>query len=192
MRTFRTKATLLAAIAVAALTPSSTFADAVSFDGQSLEFEYMYPNTGSPLTTQHFTVGSGVESPNGYASQFGLDVSASTVDVDFRTSSTWASAAFNGFRLTDYTGSIAAITGVSLVSTNMTGLTQSRVTFDANNVFVNWNGLSFNADTFVSLSVAFQTPAGESSATPLPAAATAGLALMGGLGLKRGRRKVTA
>jgi VCBS repeat-containing protein len=129
------------------------------FMGKTVGEEYLFPS----ITTNHAghqsaVVGNGVEFPGLYNAGHGwatIDLTANEIIVDFYGSASWTGASFNGFHLSDVDGTIANITDVHIGSSNMVGLTADRITFDADNIWVNWNGLSFNSDTLIKLDVTF-------------------------------------
>ena len=183
-------------LGLAAVLVFSTFAhaDAVDFDGQQLTATYFAPSTSDVWTAggpHTFTVGSGVEIVK-FIGDFDLDVSATNITArNFIFPDKFFDAPFNGFKVSDDFGNVRNISGVTINgATNMLGFELSRVSFDANNVFVNWQGLSFEESTVVSLDVTF-----ESAAAPLPSVATTGVTLLGGVGgfrLLRRRQRLAA
>jgi len=85
----------------------------------------------------------------------------------------------NGFRITDVNGTIDDFVGVSInPATNMAGLDASRISFDADNIWVNWQSLSFDPNTIVSLDI-----------TAVPEPATAMILGLGLAGLTARRRR---
>ena len=86
-----------------------------------------------------------------------LNFSDNQISVDFSSAASyWYAGEFNGFHVVDSQNQLSNISNVTLNSTsNMVGLVGSRVTFDSNNIWVNWNGLSFNPNTLVVLDVTF-------------------------------------
>src|SRR5262249_55271283 len=60
---------------------------------------------------------------------------------------------FSGFVISEVGPSPSMITGVSLDSTNISGFDSSRLTFDATDVFVNFQGINAKADSFVTVDV---------------------------------------
>jgi len=147
---------LLALCAVIVVGVPRTSAAAPLFDGQTVRLTYEFPSLGSIFDTRTFVVGAGIEATNFPTAdaRTNIDFSDTNILVDFLSSGTWTSTAFNGFHVFDLNGTIPAFTSVSINPvTNFAGLNASRITFDANNIWVNWQGLTFNANTVVSLDV---------------------------------------
>jgi hypothetical protein len=107
------------------------------------------------LLSKNITVGTGTEGDM-YGNYAQLNFTDNQIIVDYSGSASWSTATFNGFHVVDSLNQLSNITNVTLDSTsNMVGLVGSRVTFDSNNIWVNWNGLPFNANTLVVLDVTF-------------------------------------
>jgi len=156
---------------------------ATVLDGQTVRLTYEFPNVGTVLDTRDVVVGPGVEAPNFLASdpRTNVDFSDTNIYITYNSTATWTSVAFNGFHVFDLFGTIPAFLSVTINgATTLAGLDASRITFDADNIFVNWQGLSFNNETIVSLDVA---------AVPEPPT----LLLVGGgiLGLAARRRRAS-
>lgn len=149
---------LLSNIVIVGITLFTSFSWA-SFDGNTVQGEYYFPNLGSPLNGPvTAVVGPGVEFTNFPSGdqRTNVDISASNIRITYLSASTWSSATFNGPVFRDINGTIPPITGVSInPATNMVGLDISRVTFDADSVSINWNGLPFDTSTVVSIDVQF-------------------------------------
>ena len=99
-----------------------------------------------------------------------FDYGPSSISISFNSSSITASGTFNGPVFSDLNGTIPDITAVTLnAATNMVGLDASRISFDANTVRINWQGLSFDTSTVVMLDLGFANVA------PTPAIAVPAL-----------------
>jgi hypothetical protein len=183
------KNALNAALAAVALLASGT-ASAQSLDGATLDYQYYYPNSSSPYggaDNGSFVVGPGVEVSNIADSTGTIDISGTNILVDFSGDSSWNSAAFNGWILSDQTDSLAAILGVTInPATNMSGFSLSNISWTGDTIAVNWQGLAFNPDTVVSLDVV-------TSQGAVPEPATWAMMLLGfgaaGTAIRRSRRK---
>jgi hypothetical protein len=174
-------------LSVAATCILATSAHATILDGKTVGFTYYFPTVdnvyGSPANG-HYVVGAGIEIPNGICCGFegSVDFSDKNVLVDFSEDfGGYTPGSFNGFRITDVFDTIDSFTSVS-ISSNMAGLGADRMTFDANNIWLNWQGLSYQSDTFVSLEIT-------SSSGEVPEPSTLALAGIGLLAFSRLRRK---
>jgi len=161
---------------------------AALFEGQQVRLTYELPSLGSIFDTRTFTVGAGVEASN-FPTTTGvpltnIDFSDFNIFVTYLSATTWTALSFNGFHVFDMNGTIPAFTSISInPATNMSGLDASRITFDAENIYVNWNDLFFAPSTIVSLDINSQT-------VPEPSAMLLlGSGLIGLVGLRRRLKK---
>jgi hypothetical protein len=152
---------------------------------------------GNAVESSHVqaVVGAGIEFSNGQFGAFhgpSFDFDSTTITIT-TASVGHSGGTFNGYSFFDVFASIDPITGVTVQSDN-TGLFSgdpSRITFDPNTIFVNFQGLSFNSDAVIVLAASF----GPSTTTPLPAALplfTTGLGALGLLGWRRKRKAQAA
>lgn len=161
-------------------------------DGASVHSQYLFPSvdsqyedydnttvTGATQLTDHL---GGVPGIRLLAS--GSNLTASFAD-DIYGATYWTPADFNGFEVFDDTNTAGAITSVTINgATNMVGFDSSRISFDADHIFINWQGLSFDNSTVVSLDL------NGSSAAPEPASWALMLGGFGAIGgAMRSRRK---
>jgi hypothetical protein len=105
-------------------------------------------------------VGAGVEFPAGsfpsYNTNAFVDVSDLQIDYGQTAATTYTAAAFNGFRFYDALGTIAPITGVTINgATNLAGFNASRLSFDADNIYINMQSLAAGGAHLVRLDVQF-------------------------------------
>ena len=180
----RTSRALMLFVAVAAL--SAVPAHATVLDGQTVRLTYEFPSLGTVWNgnTHDLLVGPSVEI---FGFPFGdprtdVDFSDTNIYVTYTSSEDWTATSFNGFRVFDLFGTIPGFLSVTInPATNLAGFDASRITFDADNILVNWQGLAFNTETVVSLDV---------SAVPEPSTlALIGLGIPGLVRAARRRRQ---
>ena len=171
--------------AAAAVALISTPANAADFIGSTVNVQYYFPTDASPYPDSgngNYVVGAGVEVPS-LIGEFSIDVSANNILMNFFRTATFSTGAFNGWVLSDQTNNLSAITGVTINPlSNMGGFSASNLIWSADSISINWQGLSFNESTVLSLDVAFD------SAVPEPGTWAMMLLGFGGVGFAMRRR----
>jgi hypothetical protein len=165
---------------------------AALFDGQFVRLTYEYPDMDTVYNnlTTTFIVGAGAEAQGWPDPYWSWDFSDSNITATINypvsgggTGPTFISSNFNGFHVFDLNGTIPGITSVTITpATNMVGLNTSRITFDANNIYMNLAALSYS-NTTISLDV-------NSQSVPEPTTLLLlGLGLVGLAGIRRRMHK---
>jgi len=131
-----------------------------SFQGTTIQATIYFPDLSSPWYEEVAVVGPGAEFTNFPAPDpvTNIDISSANILITYFRAASWSADPFNGPVFEAQTP-IPPITGVFInPATNMVGLDVSRISFTPNSVSINWNGLSFDASTIVSLDVMFSEP----------------------------------
>lgn len=167
---------------------SSASAGLISLDGAEIGLRGFSPNL-STLTQDFGTaiVGPGVEFPAGGFSIHNLDITATGFTFDFTGgfSGIFTPSAFNGFQLYDAGGTLHDILNVTFNSgVGYVGANTPIITFDANNIFVNFSGKNFSNSP--PSSVTFDV-----TVSRVPEPATLALFSLGLAGLGFARRRET-
>ncbi len=116
--------------------------------GDSIRLEHLFPTTGNVYLSANRTVTTGAADA-WVASEWGTNYYSvnpedNSVLVNFLSSASWTSSAFNGLAISDID---ATITGVA-IDTNMSGWSSSRMTYASDYLRFNWSGLSFDTNTY--------------------------------------------
>lgn len=140
-----------------ALIALSSFTHA-QFNGKTVQLTYFYPNLTSLDSGPYSAVVSpDVEFPIIGGNSDTVDISDTSISLGFWRSSSKSSGDFNGYEIFDVNGTISDILDVSIRSiTDFPGFDASRVTFDANHIRVNLQGLAFTELSKVVLDVQFE------------------------------------
>lgn len=151
------KRCILAIAAVFAVLCTAKPAEAALLDHKTLGYEFLFPDGHTVYFNTSFTVDPGVELASLYpiADPWAtLNVSDGNVLVQHLRAEPWSPAVFNGFRIFDIDGTIDPFSSVTInPATNMVGFDASRIIFDADNIYVNLQGLDHNEETIVSLDI---------------------------------------
>ncbi len=127
-------------------------ANAGVFDGQTVNVQYFFPDLSSPydgLANGNYFVDSSVEVIN-VVDIFGtLDFSGDGFVISFFSNFTLNSGSFNGLVVSDALSTMAPFTSFSILSnTSSTGIPPF-LSFDADHLYVNWEGQGFKAGELV-------------------------------------------
>ena len=136
-------------------------AHAILFDGKMVSVEYLWPDINTQLKDDgNAVVGAGVEFTMLSDVPITLDISDTQLRSTFGFSGGFNDELFNGYHISDINNTIDPFTSVSIDPLiNMVGFDLSRVTFDADNIWVNWQGLqSIDTNTLCLLDVNVPVP----------------------------------
>jgi hypothetical protein len=150
--------------------------------GKQLNAVYYVPDTSTPYGSASFNpptfiVGPGLETTGNVENvtnllvDFTNDMLTITLNTSL-TNPTWNVASFNGIIFTS-PNSLGLASASVAPETTMSGFNNSRVSFNANQILINWNGLSYENGTKVKVNF-----------TSVPEPGTIlGILAVGGLGL---------
>lgn len=132
------KFALLAAITFLVTAP----AEASFLSGQTIQTTYLFPNTSTIFSGPvNSVVGPGIELAN-FAGLFTTDFSDNTILLTATRNANINSVPFDGVEFADVNGTISPFTSVALgAATTYSGLNASRISFDADHIFLNIVGL---------------------------------------------------
>lgn len=150
------------------------------FLGQAVHADYLFPDTATTFTDLgNSVVGAGSEFSLTLASTLTVDFSDNNILITiFDANSSFTLSAFNGFHFFDVLNAIPSITNVAIAATNNFAFTPGGISFDADNIFLNFQGLSVLPDSALTLAVSF-----------VPEPMSAALLGIGLFALARSRRK---
>ncbi|MEJ5125825.1 fibronectin type III domain-containing protein [Comamonas sp. MYb21] len=139
-----------------ALIALSSIANA-QFTGHTIQARHLFPTQSSYYQNpQTAVVGEGVEFTSFGDASTNADLSTFSITLGFNQDSIWNQAEFNGPEFYDINGTIPKIYGVTLnQASSMPGFDSSRISFDEDHIWVNWQGLHFNPSMKVILDVRF-------------------------------------
>jgi hypothetical protein len=148
-------------------------ANAGVLDGQTVNYQYYYPDLSSPYSNadngNYFVGSGGVTIANPVDNRGSLFIQGNDLVLNFTSSSQFTPSTFNGFEITDNN-----LNFTNFSMTNNTALSGAPVlTFDAHHLWANFQSLNFTQGGSVTFSV---------SAVPEPgeyALMATGLGLMG-------------
>jgi len=170
-------------LAAAAILVGSTGAMASGLIGDTMSFQYYYPDLSNPYggsSNGSFVVGSGVEVSNVADGVATLDVQNNKIEIDFDSfASTFNSVSFNGFVLSSSTPGVFGAVTVDAATTD-SSFSSSFLSNTGNSLSVNWEGMSFSGGEKIVLDIASPVPEANTTAMML-----AGLFVVAGIARRR-------
>lgn len=132
-------------VALAALVATGA-ANASLLDGQTVNYQYFYPDMSTPFGNApngDYVVGPGVEITNFIEGGGGdIDLRDTQIAVLF-SDVEFVGGEFNGFRINDVNMSIPSFTAVTINGATNVTFDPSRISFDADNIWVNFQGNTY-------------------------------------------------
>lgn len=128
-----------------------SIASAGIFDGQTVNYQYYFPDLSTPYAAAangNYLVDSSVEVVNVVDGHGTIDFGGDEFVISFTESSSFSSAAFNGFVISDVSSTLDSFSSFSLVS-NTGVMGTPTLSFDSDHLYVNWEGLSFTSGNLV-------------------------------------------
>ena len=124
--------------------------------GRTLTYRHNYPQKKRSTFEgpTDVVVGPGVELEGIGFGRINLDISASNLRLEWTSELSLALASFNGQVYSDKTRTVRSFESVTVnPETSLAGFDQSRVTFDDDNIWIDFAGLGGDAGTVVSLDI---------------------------------------
>lgn len=131
---------------------SASIANAGIFDGQTVNYQYYFPDLSTPYAAAangNYLVDSSVEVADVVNGHGTIDFGSDGFVISFTDSSSFSSATFNGFVISDISSTLnPPFSSFSLISnTGVLGI--PTLSFDSDHLYVNWEGLSFTSGNLV-------------------------------------------
>jgi hypothetical protein len=119
--------------------------------GDNLTFSHYYPNltTQGRYETHNRTVAAGPADALNMLGAYRVDAEDDTLRVDFTRHSFWSATPFNGLVLSRIND---VVLGYEL-TTNLAGWNAGRHYFEEHAIYLNWQGLTAQADSFIQLTL---------------------------------------
>lgn len=156
-----------------------------------MRLQYRFPGQGDVFTDYGAqTVGAGAEFNVNFPGGGNIDIANSFFDIFWYgcgSGCSYTGSGFNGIRLNDDGLTLGAFTSVLLDNSTLTqNLNQSMISFNADEIFINWSGMGINENAFARIYVNTAPP----DVVPEPATVTLmATGLIGVLGAVARRRR---
>lgn len=161
--------------------------------GETVGYQRLGPNIATPagdFANGNYVVGDGVEVLAAFENRLQVDIGDNQLSLSFKNLS-FSTVPFAGFRIEDVLNQIEEFTTFTVDPASTVNFAPSRLSFDADHLWVNLAGASFlNGDRLVLRFTTGYEGLPDPSPVPEPASAALLLLGLGVLGAQRRRRKV--
>lgn len=127
----------------------------MSLMGKTLKYDYLYPERNTPSEFDFgqgdIAVKDGVEVTNSF---YTMDIADTYIRFEFKDAGLFKLANFSGPTLEDVNSEVNPFSRFALL-TNMHGLERSDITLTEDGVYINWQGTSLTAKTYIQISFYF-------------------------------------
>ncbi len=130
---------------------SASIANAGIFDGQTVNYQYYFPDLSTPYAEAangNYLVDSSVEVADVVDGHSTIDFGSDGFVISFTDSSSFSSETFNCFVISDISSTLNPFSSFSLVS-NTSVMGTPTLRFDSDHLYVNWEGFSFTSGNLV-------------------------------------------
>ena len=143
---------VLAAAALATFATATPAAAALLL-GETVQLSYIFPDQGTTFEGPNAVFVNGTNSTTFFGRVIATPGDTSLAITFQGGGGTFNPTSFNGVGLFDGNNSIASFTAATIASVNNFGFDASRISFDADNIFLNFRGLNFDNSSNLTISI---------------------------------------
>lgn len=137
--------------------PVSTLLD--TFDGATAKYDFYFGTTetagGFVYSGPSQAVGGPGVDFSGIPGDGTIDLSGTTITVEWANGTTFSPNGFNGIRLFDVNDEMEDVVGLTIIQSNLAGFAADDLTYDANNIWIDFESTAPDSNSVVVIGVTF-------------------------------------